>query len=74
MAQREDRFRMDFVMKVVSFDEESGRLTFKLEPDPRRYEWKELDGECGLYDRLDRTFFPKKAFFESMKQMEGMPI
>jgi len=74
MAERQNRLRMDFVMKVLSFDEESGKLTFKLEPDPRRYEWTELDGEPGLYDRLDKAFFPKKVFFESMKQMEGLPI
>ena len=74
MAEKLDRVRMDFVQEIISVDEEGRTVTFRLKPDPRRYEWKVIDGEECLYDRFDKILFPKEAFFESMKQMAGMPI
>ena len=33
-------------------------FTVRLIPNPRRYEWKEVDGERYLYDKLDKVLFP----------------
>lgn len=74
MAERRERFRMDFVMKVLSVDEQSRTVQFTLEPDPRRYEWRENERGKFLFDKLDNLAFPERAFFENMKQMVGKPI
>ncbi|MFH1767084.1 MAG: adenylate/guanylate cyclase domain-containing protein [Patescibacteria group bacterium] len=65
---------MDFVQKIVSLDEESRTFTVILEPDPRRYEWKEIEGKCYLYDKFDNIYFPEQVYFESFKQIIGKPI
>lgn len=70
---RKFSFRMDFVTKILSFDEKSGEFTCILEPDPRRYEWKEIDGKRYLYDKFDNCYFSEQIYFESFKQFAGKP-
>jgi len=54
MSDKKMRFRMDFVQEIVSVDEYKRTFTVRLIPNPRRYEWKEVDGERYLYDKLDK--------------------
>lgn len=68
---RKFSFRMDFVTKNVSFDEKSGKFTGILEPDPRRYEWTEIDGKRYLYDKFDNRYFPEHIYFDFLKQCAG---
>lgn len=67
---------MDFITEIISIDEDERMLTVtvNLIPNPRRYEWTEIDGKRYLYDKLDRIVFPEKVFLDSLKQMSGMPI
>lgn len=74
MAKKTHRFRMDFTMKICSFDEESGKAKVEFEPDPRRYEWKQMQGKRYLYDKLDDLYLPEEVYLESFKQLAGKPI
>lgn len=74
MSDKAMRFRMDFVLEVISVGEDKRTITFRLIPNPRRYEWKEMDGKRYLYDKLDELLFPEKVFFDLEKQMAGQPI
>jgi class 3 adenylate cyclase len=65
---------MDFVQKIVSLDEKSRTFTVILEPDPRRYEWKEIEGKRCLYDKFDDVYFPEQVYFELFKQIIEIPI
>lgn len=68
------RFRMDFVQEIISVDEDKRTLTVRLIPNPRRYEWKVIDGKRYLYDKLDEVLFPEGVFFDLAKQMDSQPI
>ena len=71
----ETDFRLDFIMEVVSFDEEGSTCQIKLKPNPRRYEEKTIDGKRYLLDRFDNLLFEEQMFFREMaRQMEGQPI
>jgi len=65
---------MDFVQEIISVDEDKRTFTVRLIPNPRRYEWKEVDGERYLYDKLDKVLFPGRVLFDLAKQMTGQPI
>lgn len=68
------RGRVDFVWRVISLDEQTRTVTVAVSPDPDRYEWREIDGERFLYDRLDNACFPEQVFFDLMKETDGKPI
>jgi len=74
MSDKRMSFRMDFVQEIISVDEDKRTFTVRLTPNPRRYEWKEVDGERYLYDKLDKVLFPERVLFDLAKQMAGQPI
>lgn len=74
MSNRETCFRMDFVQEIISVDKDKRTITLRVIPDPRRYEWKEIEGKRYLYDKLDEALFPEKVYFDLVKQMAGQPI
>jgi len=74
MSDKRMSFRMDFVQEIISVDEDKRTFTVRLTPNPRRYEWKEVDGERYLYDKLDKVLFPERVLFDFAKQMAGQPI
>jgi len=74
MSDREIGFRMDFETKVVSFDEKTGTVVFEFIPNPRRYEWKMIDGKRCLYDKLDNICFSEEVFSQLADKLAGMPI
>lgn len=74
MSDKKMRFRMDFVQEIISVDEDKRTFTARLVPDPRRYEWKEINGKRYLYDKLDKVLFPERVLFDLAKQMAGRPI
>jgi len=74
MPDASHRFRFDFIQEVISIDEKSRKILLKLEPDPRRYEWKVINGKRELYDKFDNVYFTEEFVFDSYKQLEGMPI
>jgi class 3 adenylate cyclase len=74
MTDKKMRFRMDFVQEIVSIDEQTRTATFRLIPDPKRYEWKEGSEGRYLYDKLDNAIIPEAVFSEAIKSIKGMPI
>ena len=71
------RYRMDFVLKEVkevTEDKENLTVKFLLEPDPRRYEWKEIDGKKCLFDKLDNSMIPLEVLTKATRNMKGLPI
>ncbi len=68
------RLRMDFVAKDVEFDDETRTMRTVLEPDPRRYDHRQIDGTWGWYDRFDHTFIPDDVFASMAAQMPGTPM
>jgi adenylate cyclase len=68
-----DRGRFDIIQQVVAFDEETGHFEMRVEPDPLRYEWQELEGERVLYDRYDRTTFPHALVMSMLREAMAMP-
>ncbi len=49
--------RADFLMEVISFDEETRIVQFRMQPDPRRYDKIEKDGETLYVDKYLKTAF-----------------
>jgi adenylate cyclase len=76
MSRNKNQFRMrlDFVQEIISVDEDKGLLLARLIPDPRRYEWRMVEGKKCLYDRLDDTLFSEEVIFDLAKQMVGKPV
>jgi len=74
MSDKTKSFRMDFVQEVISMDDDKKTITMRLIPNPKRYEWKTIDGEQYLYDKLDNFYIRKKAFADFAKQLTGKPI
>ena len=71
----EKRFRIDFKMTPASdYDKETGMMTVKLEPDPKRYEWKDINGEKMLYDKIDDFCIPITTLQKQLKESGGKPI
>ncbi|HKX45782.1 MAG TPA: adenylate/guanylate cyclase domain-containing protein [Planctomycetota bacterium] len=77
MANRDSqefKNRLDFEMEFIDYDSETGHATFKLTPHPRRYEWREIDGERYLYDRFDETLMSEDVLREAIEGMGVMPV
>jgi adenylate cyclase len=75
MTDKSIRFRFDFIQKVASIDEKSGIISFRLEPDPRRYEWKVIKGKRTLYDKFDDIYFTEECVLDGFRQLlQGKPI
>ena len=49
--------RADFISEVESFDETTGVARMRMQPDPRRYDKGERDGETLYVDKYLRTAF-----------------
>lgn len=49
--------RADFISEVESFDETTGVARMRMEPDPRRYDKVERNGETHYVDKYLRTAF-----------------
>ncbi|MCJ7750301.1 MAG: hypothetical protein MUQ65_04310, partial [Armatimonadetes bacterium] len=74
MRDDRGRFRMDFRLRVVKADEETRMVWFVLEPDPRRYEWREEKGRRILYDKLDHIAIPEDVLADAIRQTSGTGI
>ena len=74
MDDLHSRFRLDLSFEVIDYDEQSRVIRFVAKPDPRRYEWRQQDGEEFLFDRLDRMLIPKEMVAQMVAQLQGMPL
>lgn len=75
MSKEEARFRMDFFMRVVGRDAETGAMKVEIIPDSRRYERRLHEGQWCLFDKLDHSIFPEQLFYESVqKAISELPL
>jgi class 3 adenylate cyclase len=74
VPDHEQHFRIDFVVEQQSFDDENRILRTTMIPDPRRYEWRELDGKSYLYDRFDKLIISEIVFRKMLEQSVGLPM
>ncbi len=68
------RQHIDLIQRVVFIDEESATVTFSVEPDPRRYEWQEIDGKWLLVDKSEPSVFQAEDFFELLSRVLRTPV
>jgi len=54
----DNRRRMDLISEVVSIDTTTGHVEVRLQPDPQRYKWIEMEGKKYLHDLFDRELIP----------------
>lgn len=67
--------RMDFQIEVVQTDEATRTATFRLIPDPRRYERVTIDGEPHYIDKYLRTAISEKLMINvCASQAKGLPL
>lgn len=65
--------RFDFSIEVISVDKESRTATVRIIPDPRRYEWQEIDGKKFLLDKFERALLPEKFLEDVLNQLPKLP-
>ena len=63
--------RVDFSMEVIEIDESTRIARFRVEPDPRRYDEFEVDGQRMYLDKFLRIAVPMEAFHQ---QASGLPM
>ncbi|MDD3976400.1 MAG: adenylate/guanylate cyclase domain-containing protein [Candidatus ainarchaeum sp.] len=67
--------RMDFIQHIENLDEETGIVTFRFEPDPKRYDRKLIDGEWYLFDKFDEIhILEKEVYNKLMKNLGKLPL
>src|SRR5579862_2020570 len=71
---RDTGFRIDFIIKPIAFDEKEHIVRFEVVPDPRRYEWQQVEGKKRLYDKLDKLLFPEDVLERCMEAMKDKPL
>lgn len=65
--------RMD--LKFINHQkDEDGNYIVTMVPNPERYEFKEINGEKGYFDKLDKLFIPSAELNNAAKQMIELPI
>ena len=74
MPTKEFVGRMDFIMDVVSSDLKTGKFTFRMTPNPERYELREKNGTKYYYDKFDDVYISLKAIEKAASKMGGKPI
>jgi len=77
LAKRRDYFssrRFDVITRVVKANPETGEVEFLIQPDPRRYELQERDGEKWLYDRFDDVYIADSAWKDLIRQAQETPM
>ena len=74
MNKIDKRYRFDFIQEIIKIDEKNRCVYFKLIPNPKRYEWKEIDGKRCLYDKFDKLLIPESLLSDFAEQANGMPV
>ncbi|MBM1932024.1 adenylate/guanylate cyclase domain-containing protein [Sulfitobacter pseudonitzschiae] len=74
-ADGRGRHRFDFVIQVLSTDDETQTARIQLKPDPRRYTTTTENGRRSYLDRFLKILIPEEIVHEMMCQhLIGLPI
>jgi len=75
MPAKKKPFRIDFIFAdKPTIDKKTGKFKGLLVPDPERYEFKEMGGQEGYYDRFDNVFIPIEVLKKAAPSLAGKPI
>src|SRR5215211_3206041 len=69
-----DSFRLDFKVKILDQDEETGLIRWAMVPHPERYECIDLDGEPAYRDRFEGFIIPQRVIAEAAPTLTGLPL
>lgn len=67
MDTGDKRFRFDYNQKIISFDQETGKITGTIYPNPDRYRWIDKDGKRLLKDTFDNLLFPEELVYQMLE-------
>ncbi len=67
-------FRFDMIQEAVEYDDKERTLTFRMTPDPRRYERVDEGDSHGWFDRFDSLFFSDEVMQEFAAKIGGTPM
>jgi adenylate cyclase len=67
-------FRFDMRPELLEFDDAARTITFRMVPDPRRYERVDEEDRHGWFDRFDDLFFPDDVMSQFADQLGGTPM
>lgn len=71
--KKRDIIRIDY-SDFELIKREDGGLSFKMRLDPKRYEFMELDGKKGYFDKYDNLFLTIEAIESLVTSMQGEPF
>lgn len=65
--------RIDLKIEKIEQIDDS-HFTFKMAPDPKRYELKTINGKKGYWDKFDEVFISLEVLEEAISKMGNLPI
>lgn len=74
MPEKDLSFRIDFVQKIIEFDEKTGEFKAALIPDPERYESKNRDGKDYIYDKFNHLLIPLEEVAKAAGRAATLPM
>jgi len=76
--QKKKRYdgRIDFIAKVDSLEDKGNLVSYSviLEPDPKRYEKIQLNGEVAYKDKFTNVVFSQKVLEQAFNESQELPI
>lgn len=70
VLKKRDIIRIDY-SDFERIKREDGSLSFKMRLDPKRYEFMELNGKRGYFDKYDNVFLTMEAIESLVNSMQG---
>jgi class 3 adenylate cyclase len=64
-------YRFDLLQKLKAYDKKTHLAIFEYTPNPARYDWKIIDGQKYLIDKMEPFRFSEKVYAEIMADMKG---
>lgn len=69
------KFRMDFILeKVERIPGKKNLFTVVMKPDPRIWEFVEVNGKEAWYNKIDKMLIPMEEFKKAVKGMSSIPV
>ncbi|MFB3926068.1 MAG: hypothetical protein ACE14T_08435 [Syntrophales bacterium] len=67
--------KVDWIRKLASRDGNSKEIVLSLELDSQRYEWREVNWESFLYDKLEDIYLPEAVYLDLLSSLirKNMP-
>jgi adenylate cyclase len=67
-------YRFDMQPEVLEVDDATRTITFRMVPDPRRYDRVDEEDRHGWFDRFDHLFIADEVMRQFSDQLDGIPV